>query len=215
MRANFGLTGNKDFCSDFNRDGAVNFGDTAVFGPNYNVLLKCASRFEGDANGDGAVEDCDFDILMTELQSAMPLRPCACEQQMAGGGGEMMLALNNTELAELSAQIPDSADMDGDGTVDEHDIAALDAAIYAAFDNMKATKDAAAVTPEAGPQPTFAEPQPEFAPAGGNDEPVPAPRAFPPGLPMPPDSMALAWLESATRPLQPLLALRAPIQTFC
>jgi hypothetical protein len=43
----------------------------------------------------------------------------------------------------------------------------------------------AAVTSEAGPQPTFAEPQPPFAPTNSNDESMPAPGSFPPGLPVP------------------------------
>jgi dockerin type I repeat protein len=182
------LTGNKDFCADFNRDGLVNDSDAIIMSPFYEQLGECASRFEGDANGDGAVSECDLNIWGAEQSNGTPIRPCACAE--ASGGGEMMFALSSGELAELDSQIPQSADMDGDGTVDGHDIAALDAAIYAAFDKMKTTKDAAAaVTSEAGPQPTFAEPQPEFAPTGGNDEPVPAPRAFPPGLPMPPDSV--------------------------
>ena len=50
------------------------------------------------------------------------------------------MLLTTSELAELASQIPKSADMDGDGTVDEHDIAALDAAIYGAFDNLKTAK---------------------------------------------------------------------------
>jgi hypothetical protein len=156
--ANFGLTGNKDFCSDFDRDGDVDFNDLMKM---ETTLDECASRFEGDANGDGAVNECDLDILMAEDQADAPLRPCACDQQLqGGGGGELMMALSSGELAELVSLIPKSADMDGDGTVDEQDIAALDAAIHAAFDKMKAAKDASAAESEPQPQPTLAEPTP-------------------------------------------------------
>jgi hypothetical protein len=195
-RANFGFTGNKDFCSDLNRDGVVNFSDSSNM---VGGITECASRFEGDFNGDGAVNMCDAEILQAEWMSGMPLNPCACGQQMAGGGGEMMLALDSVELAELKNQIPKSADMDGDGTVDEHDIAALDAAIYGAFDKMKAANDDAAANSESQPEPTLAEPQPEFPPtreafgpvnASGSStneglEPVPAQPGFPPGFPVP------------------------------
>jgi hypothetical protein len=200
-RAGFGMSGgNRDFCADFNRDGAVNFADAAKM---MGGLTKCASRFEGDANGDGAVDQCDIDIFQAESMSQTPLETCDCGQQMAAGGGEMMMALSTSELAELDAQIPMSADMDGDGSVDAHDMAELDAAIYAAFDNMKAAKD---VTLEeestADPEPTLAEPQPEFAPtndqfapsgptsdsADEKPEPVPVvPHALP-GVPVMPNS---------------------------
>jgi hypothetical protein len=170
--ANFGLTGNKDFCSDFNRDGLVNDDDLIVMAPYYEQLGECASRFEGDADGDGAVNDCDLSIWGYEQQSGIPAEPCACAQQFAGGG-EMMMALNGTELADLKGEIPDSADMDGDGDVDDNDIAQLDAIIYNAFAKMKSLKDAAA---EYAPEPTLVDPV------------QPAPQNFPPALPIPPSA---------------------------
>jgi hypothetical protein len=197
--ANFGLAGNKDFCSDFNRDGLVNDADTTIMSPYYEQLGECASRFEGDADGDGDVDSCDLDIWGYEQSNGTPAEPCACAQQLAGGG-EMMLALTSSELAELKSQFPQSADMDGNGTVDEYDITALDAAIYAAFDKMNAAKVSEAKASQGQPEPTLAEPQLEFAPtretfgpvdANGSStneglEPVPAQPGLPPGFPVPP-----------------------------
>ena len=58
-RDNLGAGGNGDFRADFNRDGIVNGTDYFIWLENAG-LLECASRFEGDANGDGAVKQDDL-----------------------------------------------------------------------------------------------------------------------------------------------------------
>ncbi len=65
-RDNLGASGNADLHADFNRDGTVNSGDLNIL-LNFSGLATCASRFEGDANGDGAVNGLDVDIVSAEF----------------------------------------------------------------------------------------------------------------------------------------------------
>jgi hypothetical protein len=51
-RANYGRTGNGNFSADFNRSGSVGTDDYVIWRDNLG-LATCASRFEGDADGDG------------------------------------------------------------------------------------------------------------------------------------------------------------------
>jgi hypothetical protein len=61
-----GMTGNANLQADFNRDGCVNNLDLAILNT-YEGLDHCASRFEGDADGDGDVDANDEDIYDLEV----------------------------------------------------------------------------------------------------------------------------------------------------
>jgi hypothetical protein len=152
-QSNLGETGNRDLSADFNRDGCVDDLDFSALGT-YWQLASCASRFEGDANGDGAVNDLDFSALAEQLQQG-----CEGESMMTGGGegsklDEMLARITDDKdvIAELRSTwndaaekaertavvvlapiakslIPEDADANGDGQVDEADFAIIERAL--------------------------------------------------------------------------------------
>jgi hypothetical protein len=153
-RLHLGMTGNKDFCADFNRSGTLTNADATnmVMG-----LTECASRFEGDADGDGDVDNCDLQIFQTEDMSDVPLRPCACSEGSGGGGGSLLTG-GDKDPAILKEQLPESPDVDGDGDVDQTDFAALNAIVHGASSDPQAANEAGSdPTPS---EATQSEPQP-------------------------------------------------------
>lgn len=151
--ANFGATGNRDLSADFNRDGCVDSLDASIFGT-YWQMQSCASRFEGDTNGDGAVNSSDASAVGEQWQQG-----CEGQGLMAGGGEadnlDLMLAgvtddddliaqlrssiKETAEKAERTAivilgpvaksLIPERADANNDGQVDEADFAIIESAL--------------------------------------------------------------------------------------
>jgi hypothetical protein len=155
----YGDTGNRDWRSDFNRDGVLNYSDLLGILGQYMDTAACASRFEGDADSDGDVDMDDANIWMEE------------DAIEGGGGGSAMMSggEGDEEFTDAEAQaclasigyvpsvdllanvknlfssavgqmevalaplakdmIPANPDVDGDGDVDEADIAVLDAII--------------------------------------------------------------------------------------
>ena len=128
-RKNQGASGNTDFRADFDRDGQVGFTDFTILSNYYNVLLQCASRFEGDADGDGDVDDSDFSILSAEFDSTS----CGCNCGESASGGESLTT---------GTQLPESPDVDGDGDVDDADFAVLDALVHGSNTEQLSTEDA-------------------------------------------------------------------------
>jgi hypothetical protein len=61
-----GQTGNADLSADFNRDGCVDNDDRQIV-ELYHCLPHCASRFEGDADGDGDVDENDDGIYTAQV----------------------------------------------------------------------------------------------------------------------------------------------------
>ena len=112
--------GNKNFCSDFNRDGVLDAQDYAIWDRYEGELTSCAARFEGDANGDGKVDSLDFDIFSQEVISGNPSGLCnndCCGAQMvmAGGGGESAASSEALIAAHLGKlDIDEDQDFDGD-----------------------------------------------------------------------------------------------------
>ncbi len=89
--------GPRNLCADFDRDGQVNGNDLLILQRNLNALSTCASRFEGDADNDGDVDDDDHGIYLASLNSANPPECDTCManqpmQAMGGGGGAGMFA---------------------------------------------------------------------------------------------------------------------------
>jgi hypothetical protein len=123
--ANFGNSGNRDFRADFNRDGIVDGTDTVIHQEYWGLLNHCASRFEGDADRDGDVDDDDFEILGTEFE--VPNCGCNCDDAMRGG--------DDNSVALSREDLPQSADIDEDGDVDGDDLELLDEAILGAADS--------------------------------------------------------------------------------
>jgi hypothetical protein len=152
---NHGETGNRDWSADFNRDGCVGDSDFAILVGHYQGVLSCASRFEGDANGDGAVEDGDFGILVGQYQESCDGESLAAGGDEGDENLDELLASvtdDNDLIDELRSKwkaaaedaertavvvlapiaktlIPENADANGDGRVDEADIAIIDKAV--------------------------------------------------------------------------------------
>ena len=151
---NWGATGNQDLEADFDRDGCVKLADLTILST-YLPMPSCASRFEGDANGDGAVNNSDLTILASQYQPGCDSEGLMA----GGGEGdenlEAMLA-SVTDDEDLIAQlrssfkeaaekaertaivvlapvakslIPERADANDDGRVDEADFAIIEAAL--------------------------------------------------------------------------------------
>lgn len=155
--ANFGETGHIDYCADFNRDGVVDDMDEVIIN-NYLLmnLTECASRFEGDADEDGDVDQCDYDIWEYEFDTGLPLRPCACQSGAMGrtaGGDTLATSCLEAVLIDKAArkaleanraayrqalrqaaeairsELPKSPDTNGDGEITETDRAVVEAII--------------------------------------------------------------------------------------
>jgi hypothetical protein len=151
---NWGATGNQDLEADFNRDGCVDLADLTILAT-YLPMPSCASRFEGDADGNGAVNLADLTVLSTQMQQGCEGEGLMA----GGGEGdenlEAMLA-SVTDDEDLIAQlrsafkeaaetaertavvvlapvakslIPERADANDDGRVDEADFAIIEAAL--------------------------------------------------------------------------------------
>jgi hypothetical protein len=82
--SNYGNTGNRDWKADFNRSGCVSLTDVGIFNT-FMGTLGCASRFEGDATGDGKVTLADLPTLLAEMEQS---QGCGGGQAMMAGGGE-------------------------------------------------------------------------------------------------------------------------------
>jgi hypothetical protein len=191
---NLGATGNADLEADFDRDGCVMNSDLTILLDNWG-LQECASRFEGDANGDGAVGNAD----LTALQNTWG--QCGCGSQSASSGEELKAQLDaagievdadfwesfgsgtesdgiakdtGASMQALKERLPASADVDGDGDVDDADLSVLDAIVHGSHtDEPSADDSGLAPTPDdstAESSPTVEEPS--LLPPG-------APRDFP------------------------------------
>jgi hypothetical protein len=138
--AHYGQVGNADYAADFNRDGIVDQDDHDIWA-RFQGMQHCASRFEGDADGDGDVDEADEVIW----NGGQPL----FSAQVAASGlqGSLNLLPNN---------IPKSADVNGDGSVDESDLAALDQIILGGGTSEEAAS--ADQSNSFAPEPTLAEP---------------------------------------------------------
>jgi hypothetical protein len=133
--ANWGSTGgHKDFRADFNRDGFVNNTDFLIW-QQWSGLTSCASRFEGDADGDGDVDqtdgddgESDYDIWVEEDGSEFHGASCGGgggEQMAAGGGGELAAQGADEPLTTIPSDHPlynAQADYDKDGDIDRDDV---------------------------------------------------------------------------------------------
>jgi hypothetical protein len=165
-RDHFGETGNANWSADFNRDGCVDNLDYAIWAGHYG-LSQCASRFEGDADGDGDIDTADY-VLWSDQNgdcgNVVPDESCISGLAMSSSGGEM-------SISSIKAQLPKSADMDGDGDVDNVDLPEVRQAVVNAFSAKSTSNDEAreapveSTTPE-GPTQVLPAPQ-------ASHEPVP------------------------------------------
>jgi len=150
-KQNFGATGNRDWRADFNRDGNVTFGDLGIMAPNIGVLNSCASRFEGDADGDGDVDMADVDIWYDEAiggSMAVMGGGDAVDDQLAAmgievesdavtkvkrrvaAGAELAGRVASALLApSVEKNLPDSADANGDSTIDAQDFTIIESVL--------------------------------------------------------------------------------------
>jgi hypothetical protein len=146
-RAHEGNSDHPNWSADFNRDGCVDQLDRDIWDTywnNGNNLQHCASRFEGDADGDGDVDEDDLDQWRA--------------QQGSCGSGFAPLRANEGQPALSINDIPKSPDTDGNGVVDETDLAALDEIILGSdLDNYE-ERQAQARANSSDREPTLAEP---------------------------------------------------------
>lgn len=153
---NYGETGNRDWRADFNRDGVVNGFDIGFFLQWINEgITQCASRWEGDTNADGAVNGADIAIVIEEATGGggggaamMGGGSEALQALQAAAEGPVatdfltQLSQQFDALAEQAEQaitvvtaplakslIPADPDVNGNGVLDDEDIALLDAII--------------------------------------------------------------------------------------
>ncbi len=176
--SNYGLSGNIDSCADFNRSGWVDEVDGDIWWTWWEKgLSECASRFEGDANEDGIINWCDYDIWEYEYLTETPLRPCACQSENGARAAEQrsegscidlmtkaqLIALKEGKRLEhrvliasaeaTRARLPSTPDANSDGKVNDQDreiiVAIITEEIEAA--TKKVLSDAAAPSPTPAP----------------------------------------------------------------
>jgi hypothetical protein len=152
---NIGQTGNRDWKADFDRSGCVTITDLNILSSNFSQLLKCASRFEGDATGDGAVTLADLNQLATEFNqgcggAAMMEGGAADDLELTAQLAELnadedvltqfrsalKTAVEEAERMAITyiapivkSLIPEKADANNDGHVDDADFAIIDEAL--------------------------------------------------------------------------------------
>jgi hypothetical protein len=107
-------------------------------------MAHCASRFEGDADGDGDVDDDDYDIWSSQ------------NGLCSGGSAPAMAGPTNSVAKD---DVPASADANGDGQLDEKELAQLDQAILGTDLATYLGQTTSATSPEPVREPTLAEPQ--------------------------------------------------------
>jgi hypothetical protein len=171
--ANQGNSGNGHFAADFNRDGCVDQLDRNIWLAHFG-MTHCASRYEGEANGDGAEDAADHVVWKKQEGSC-------------GGCSEAAMASSGPSLKQL---LPENPDVNGDGDVDEADLAAIDAIVTEwKSGNASDTEAADAITDDSvEPSPSeSAEPTPTFESFMAElGEPIATP---PPSSPMPDQSL--------------------------
>jgi hypothetical protein len=150
-RDHLGQSGNRDLRSDFDRDGEVGFTDFVIFDEFY-PLEHCASRFEGDVDGDGDLDIDDWIIFISEFGSGSSAaatgdqsaaaqietylnqqgvsldtdRQRELKEQLVRGSDQISRVATSVFGPIVRSLLPDSPDADGDGDVDADDLAIID-----------------------------------------------------------------------------------------